>query len=76
VKELPTVAQGATAADVRLVNCIVGGTGVALGLQEADLGKAISIVIGILAGLVLFIAFAWYQLRQFRRVSAAVASGS
>ena len=47
-----------------------------LGLHEAGLGKAISIVIGVLAGLVLFIAFASYQLRQFRRVSAAVASGS
>lgn len=46
-----------------------------VGLHEAGLGKAISIVIGVLAGLVLFIAFASYQLRQFRRVSAAVASG-
>jgi len=65
-----------TSSAILTVNCIVGGTGVALGLQEAGLGKAISIVIGVLAGLVLFIAFASYQLRQFRRVSAAVASGS
>jgi hypothetical protein len=65
-----------TSSAILTVNCIVGGTGVALGLQEAGLGKAISIVIGVLAGFVLFIAFASYQLRQFRRVSAAVASGS
>jgi hypothetical protein len=65
-----------TSSAILTVNCIVGGTGVALGLQEAGLGKAISIVIGVLAGLVLVIAFASYQLRQFRRVSAAVASGS
>ena len=64
-----------TSSAILTVNCIVGGTGVALGLHEAGLGKAISIVIGVLAGLVLFIAFASYQLRQFRRVSAAVASG-
>ena len=65
-----------TSSAILTVNCIVGGTGVALGLHAAGLGKAISIVIGLLAGLVLFIAFASYQLRQFRRVSAAVASGS
>lgn len=64
-----------TSSAILTVNCIVGGTGVTLGLHEAGLGKAISIVIGVLAGLVLFIAFASYQLRQFRRVSAAVAPG-
>ena len=65
-----------TSSAILTVNCIVGGTGVALGLQQAGLGKAISIVIGVLAGLVLFIAFASYQLRQFRRVTAAVAAAS
>jgi hypothetical protein len=34
--------------------------------------KATSIVIGVLAGLVIFIALASYQLRRFRRVKAAV----
>jgi hypothetical protein len=54
------------------VNCIVGGTGIALALHEAGLMKATSIVIGVLAGLVIFIALASYQLRRFRRVKAAV----
>ena len=50
-----------------------GASGVALALREAGLVTAASIVIGVLAGLVVFIAFASYQLRQFRRVRAAVA---
>jgi hypothetical protein len=58
------------------VNCIVGGTGIALALHEAGLMKATSIVIGVLAGLVIFIALASYQLRRFRRVKAAVAAAS
>jgi hypothetical protein len=53
------------------VNCIVGGTGIALALHEAGLMKATSIVIGALAGFVIFIALASYQLRRFRRVKAA-----
>ena len=51
-----------------------GASGVALALREAGLVTAASIVIGVLAGLVVFIAFASYQLRQFRRVRAAVAA--
>ena len=58
------------------VNCIVGGTGIALALHEADLMKATSIVIGVLAGLVIFIALASYQLRRFTRVKAAVTAAS
>ena len=63
-----------TSSAILTVNCIVGGTGVALALREAGLVTAASIVIGVLAGLVVFIAFASYQLRQFRRVRAAVAA--
>jgi len=58
------------------VNCMVGGTGIALALHEAGLMKATSIVIGVLAGLVIFIALASYQLRRFRRVKAAVTAAS
>jgi len=58
------------------VNCIVGGTGIALALHEAGLMKATSIVIGVLAGLVIFIALASYQLRRFRRVKAAVTAAA
>jgi len=54
------------------VNCIVGGTGIALALHEAGLMKATSIVIGVLAGLVIFIALASYHLRRISRVKAAV----
>ena len=54
------------------VNCIVGGTGITLALHEVGLMKATSVVIGVLAGLVIFIALASYQLRRFRRVKAAV----
>jgi len=63
-----------TSSAILTVNCIVGGTGVALALREAGLVTAASILIGVLAGLVVFIAFASYQLRQFRRVRAAVAA--
>ena len=52
------------------------GTGIALALHEAGLMKATSIVIGVLAGLVIFIALASYQLRRFRRVKAAVTAAS
>lgn len=48
----------------------------ALALHEAGLVMATSIVLGALAGLVLFITLASYQLRQFRRVKAAVAAAS
>jgi uncharacterized membrane protein YesL len=58
------------------VNCIVGGTGIALTLHHAGLVTATSIVIGVLAGLVIFIALVSYQLRRFRRVKAAVAAAS
>jgi hypothetical protein len=63
-----------TSSAILAVNCIVGGTGIALALHEAGLMKATSIVIGVLAGLVVFIALASYQLRRFRRVKAAVAA--
>jgi len=65
-----------TSSAILAVNCIVGGTGIALALHEAGLMKATSIVIGVLAGLVLFIALASYQLRRFRRVTAVVAAAS
>jgi hypothetical protein len=65
-----------TSSAILTVNCIVGGTGIALALYEVGLVAAGSIVIGVLAGLVLFIALASYQLRQFRRVKAAVAAAS
>jgi len=65
-----------TSSAILAVNCIVGGTGIALALREAGLMKATSIVIGVLAGLVLFITLASYQLRRFRRVTAVVAAAS
>jgi hypothetical protein len=65
-----------TSSAILTVNCIVGSTGIALALYEVGLAAAASIVIGVLAGLVLFIALASYQLRQFRRVKAAVAAAS
>ena len=60
--------------DVAMGHPHAGASGVALALREAGLVTAASIVIGVLAGLVVFIAFASYQLRQFRRVRAAVAA--
>jgi hypothetical protein len=47
-----------------------------LDLYEVGLVAATSIAIGVLAGLVLFIALASYEVRQFRRVMAAVATVS
>jgi hypothetical protein len=65
-----------TSSAILTVNCIVAGTGIALALHEAGLVTPTSIVLGVLAGLVLFIALASYQLRRFRRVNAAVAAAS
>jgi hypothetical protein len=65
-----------TSSAILTVNCIVAGTGIALALREAGLVTPASIVLGVLAGLVLFIALASYQLRRFRRVNAAVAAAS
>jgi hypothetical protein len=65
-----------TSSAILTVNCKVGGTGIALTLYEVGLVAATSIAIGVLAGLVLFIALASYEVRQFRRVMAAVATVS
>ena len=65
-----------TSSAILTVNCIVAGTGIALALHEAGLVTPASIVLGVIAGLVLFIALASYQLRRFRRVNAAVAAAS
>jgi hypothetical protein len=65
-----------TSSAILTVNCIVGGTGIALALYEVGLVPATSTAIGVLAGLVLFIALASYEVRQFRRVKAAVATVS
>jgi hypothetical protein len=51
-------------------------TGVALALHEASLVTAAAMAVGVLAGLVLFVALAWYQVRQFGRVTAAEAAAS
>jgi hypothetical protein len=65
-----------TSSAVLTVNCIVGGTGIALALYAAGVATIICIAMGVLAGLSLFIALASYELRQFRRVKAAVAAAS
>jgi len=65
-----------TSSAVLTVNCIVGGTGITLGLHQAGLGKAASIAVGALLGLLLLVALAGYQIRQFMRVKAAVAATS
>jgi len=65
-----------TSSAILTVNCIVGGTGIALALYEVGVVTVISIVIGVLAGLVLFVTLVLYELRQFRRVTAAVAATS
>jgi hypothetical protein len=58
------------------VNCIVGGAGVALGLHQAGLAEAAAIVCGVLAGLLLLVGFASYQIREFKRVEARVVATS
>ncbi|HEX7995473.1 MAG TPA: hypothetical protein VF506_16235, partial [Streptosporangiaceae bacterium] len=62
----------ATSSAILTVNCIVGGTGLALGLHKAGLATATSIVVGVVGGLALLIALAWSQLRRFMRIKAAV----
>jgi hypothetical protein len=62
-----------TSSAILTVNCIMGGTGISVGLHQAGLSKIASIVIGVLAGLVLLVALASYQIRQFTRAKAAVA---
>ena len=59
------------------MNCIVGGARVAFVLRSAgDLPETAAIVIGVLAGLVLLVGHASYQIRQFKRVKVRVAAGS
>jgi hypothetical protein len=59
-----------------VLNCIVGGAGVALGLRQAGLAESAAIVIGVLAGLLLLVGFASYQIRQFTRLEARVVATS
>jgi len=63
-----------TSSAVLTVDCFVGGAGVTLCLRQWGLSKPAAILIGILAGLVLLVALASYQIRQFKRVKAAVAA--
>jgi hypothetical protein len=49
-----------TSSAILTVNCIVGGTGISVGLHGTGLPKIASIVIGVLAGLVLLVALASY----------------
>jgi hypothetical protein len=58
------------------VNCIVGGTGVSLGLLQAGLAKAASILIGVLVRVFLLVWLAVYQVRQFTWVKAATAAAA
>jgi hypothetical protein len=64
-----------TASAILTVNCIVAGVGVALGLRcGGGLAEVTAIMIGVLAGLVLLVSHASYQIRQFKRVKARVAA--
>jgi hypothetical protein len=65
-----------TSSAILTVNCIVGGTGVSVGLHQAGLSKIASIVIAVLAGLALLVVLASYQVRQFKRMMLAVAGTS
>jgi hypothetical protein len=65
-----------TSSTVLTVNCIVGGAGVALGLHQAGLAEPAAIVCGVLAGLLLLVGFASYQIREFKRVEARVVATS
>jgi hypothetical protein len=65
-----------TASSVLTVNCVVASTGVTLAVHQWGLSKPAAVTMGVLVGLVLFVALASYQIRQFRRVKAAVAAAS
>jgi hypothetical protein len=65
-----------TSSAVLNVNAFVGGAGLTLGLHQSGLPKPAAILIGILAGLVLLVALDAYQIRQFKRVKAAVAAAA
>jgi hypothetical protein len=65
-----------TSSAILTVNCIVGGTGVSVGLHQAGLSKIASIVIAVLAGLALLVVLASYQVRPYKRMRLAVAGTS
>ncbi len=62
-----------TSSAILTVNCIVGGAGISAGLHEAGLTQMTYIVVGVTGGILVLVALASYQVRQFKRVKAAVA---